>query len=118
MSVRGDVADAIDAAGIEGVSGGMCAPPTRAAGVAWAQWAATTPRQQTSAGVRTVTEWDVLVILPAEHPAVTASAADEWLPALLDALSPLGILGQATPIQLVLGDGLTTPALQIKLTTN
>jgi hypothetical protein len=119
MSTREAVAAAVDDAGIPGVAGSQWPPVVRRSGVCWAQFAGADPHQYGDGSVEIDgQDWDVILILPAENPATTAKAMDDWLPPLLAALSPLGRLGRVDPVQVALGPSSTTaPGVQIRLTT-
>lgn len=121
MSAREAVAAAVNAAAITGVSGSQWPPSVRRPGSCWAQFAGATPVQYGNARVELDgLDWDVILVLPADNPATTARAADNWLRPLLDALAPLGRLGEISPTALEVGEGgkATVPALRIRLTTD
>lgn len=117
MTVREQVADAVNAAAIPGVTGVVWPPGSRSAGMVWAQWDATEYRQ----GIRGVPlpdrdGWSVWLTLPAGDQASTASARDEWEPLLVAALGPLGRVVRSEPTAVAVEDGgAAVPAVRITL---
>ena len=117
MSVRADVATAVNTAAIPGVTGVEWAPPARTAGMVWAQWARSTPHQKLGVCVGFEEEWDVILTLPATDQASTATARDQWCHPVMVAVSPLGLLGDANPTGVIVDDGgASIPAVTLKLT--
>lgn len=116
MNVRQQVADAVNDALIDGVTGSVYPPQTKRPGVTWAQWVATSMRQMSTGAVVHVEDaWQVLCLLPDVDPQQTTTALDIWMPAVCDALAPHFRITRGTPASVVVADGSAVPAFSISI---
>lgn len=108
---RKAIADAMSR--VDGVTGYEVMPDVIAPGAAWPQWTQTIPRTACSSDVT----WYVLVALPPDT-ASAIEAADSLVDAVMSALTDLGTVELAEPVELAGTDpaGNLVPALRVRVT--
>lgn len=113
-ATRDSIAAALNSAG---VTGHPHQPTVLADLAAWPRFTGATAIQRINGRCRrTSTTYDVLTVLPASTPQVTDDAAEQLLGGLLDALSPMGLIGDIRPVAIIVADSTTVAALSIQLT--
>jgi hypothetical protein len=102
---------------IDGVTGHTVPPDVPLAGAVWSQWAGLPDPEQYGDGSvdLTLTQWDVVVVLPAGNDTATYEALATIIPAVVRAVSPLGTLGPIEPTGLLLAAGRLVPAVSISV---
>lgn len=114
MITRAEIADAVNAAAIPGVTAQPIPPDVHQPGMAYPVW-----RQSAPMASGWEVSWDLFVVLPAGYTAATIDASDPIVDLVGDALLSIGVVTVAAPVTLATTpDGSAVlPALRFNLTT-
>jgi hypothetical protein len=114
MITRAEIADAVNAAAIPGVTAQPGPPDVHQPGIAYPVW-----RQAVPLASGFESSWDLYVVLPAGYPVATIDAADPLVGLVGGALRGVGVFTGVDTVSLATApDGSAVmPALRFNLTT-
>ena len=115
-NTREMIAEAIEAAGIDGVSASTYPPAVQSAGVAWPRFVSCEVVQYSNTHVAVRPLFEAVLTLPSETAQSTAEAEDDWLEPILTAVSSVGAILSAEVFDLTTGDS-PQRALRVRLRT-
>lgn len=99
---------------VEGINAHASAPDAPVAGDAWPVWVIANMAGKLA--LVPVNSYDVLTILPAGYSISTVERADGLMPMLVSALSKVGTVPTAEPVQIQVADSSIMPGLRIRIT--
>jgi hypothetical protein len=112
-STRADIVTALDT--VEGLTAYPVPPDQATAGAAWPRWVQTTYDGHLCALARDT--YEVLVTLPGDYIETTTDQGDTFRDPVAMALSVVGRVEYAEPVQIQFQDQQAMPGLRLRLTT-